>query len=50
MNAGAPGTWIYGTSKAEVHAITIALAKDLAEYGICVNAVSPGTIDMPFHA
>ena len=40
----------YGTSKAAVHAITRALAKDLAEYNIRVNAVSPGTIDTPFHA
>ena len=48
--AGGPGAGIYGTSKAGVHAITKALAKDLAEYGIRVNAVSPGTIDTPFHA
>jgi meso-butanediol dehydrogenase / (S,S)-butanediol dehydrogenase / diacetyl reductase len=49
-NAGGPGAGIYGTSKAGVNAITRALAKDLAEYGIRVNAVSPGTIDTPFHA
>ena len=49
-NAGGPGAGIYGTSKAGVHAITRALAKDLAEYGIRVNAVSPGTIDTEFHA
>lgn len=48
--AGGPGAGIYGTSKAGVHAITRALAKDLAEYGIRVNAVSPGTIDTPFHS
>jgi NAD(P)-dependent dehydrogenase (short-subunit alcohol dehydrogenase family) len=48
-NAGGPGAGIYGTSKAGVQTITRALAKDLAEYGIRVNAVSPGTIDTPFH-
>lgn len=48
-NAGGPGAGIYGTSKAGVNTITRALAKDLAEYGIRVNAVSPGTIDTPFH-
>ena len=48
--AGGPGAGVYGTSKAGVHSITRALAKDLAEYGIRVNAVSPGTIDTPFHA
>ena len=48
-NAGGPGAGIYGTSKAGVHTITRALAKDLAGYGIRVNAVSPGTIDTPFH-
>lgn len=49
-NSGGPGAGIYGTSKAAVTTITRALAKDLAEYGIRVNAVSPGTIDTPFHA
>jgi len=48
--AGGPGAGIYGTSKAAVNALTRALAKDLAEYGVRVNAVSPGTIDTPFHA
>ena len=48
-NAGGPGAGIYGTSKAAVHTITRALAKDLAEYGIRSNAVSPGTIDTDFH-
>lgn len=48
-NAGGPGAGIYGTSKGGVLLMTRALAKDLAEYGIRVNAVSPGTIDTPFH-
>jgi len=48
-NAGDLGAGIYGTSKAGVHAIKSALAKDLTKYGIRVNAVSPGTIDTPFH-
>lgn len=49
-NGGGPGAGVYATSKAGVQAITRAMAKDLAEYGIRVNAVSPGTIDTPFHA
>lgn len=49
-NAGGPGAGIYGTSKAGVITITRALAKDLSEYGIRVNAVSPGTIDTAFHS
>ncbi|AJY45118.1 SDR family NAD(P)-dependent oxidoreductase [Martelella endophytica] len=49
-NAGGPGAGVYGTSKAAVTTLTRALAKDLAEYGIRVNAVSPGTIDTDFHA
>ncbi len=47
---GGPGAGIYGTSKAAVLTMTRALAKDLAEYKIRVNAVSPGTIDTAFHS
>ncbi len=49
-NAGGPGAGIYGVSKGAILLLTRALAKDLAEFGIRVNAVSPGTIDTPFHA
>lgn len=49
-NGGGPGAGIYGTAKAAIVTFTRACAKDLAEYGIRVNAVSPGTIDTPFHA
>ncbi len=48
-NAGGPGAGVYGTAKGAVMVLTRALAKDLAEFGIRVNAVSPGTIDTPFH-
>ncbi len=48
-NAGGPGAGIYGVSKAAIVTLTRAFAKDLAEYGIRANAVSPGTIDTPFH-
>jgi NAD(P)-dependent dehydrogenase (short-subunit alcohol dehydrogenase family) len=49
-SGGGPGAGIYAASKAAIEGITRALAKDLAEYGIRVNAVSPGTIDTAFHA
>ncbi len=49
-NGGGPGAGVYGTSKAAVMTMTRGLAKDLAEYGIRVNAVSPGTIDTAFHS
>jgi hypothetical protein len=48
-NAGGPGAGVYGTAKGAVMVMTRALAKDLAKHGIRVNAVSPGTIDTPFH-
>ena len=49
-NSGGPGAGVYGTAKAAVTTLTRAMAKDFAEYGIRVNAVSPGTIDTAFHA
>lgn len=47
---GSPGAGIYGASKVAVLTLTRAFAKDLAEYNIRVNAVSPGTIDTAFHS
>lgn len=44
------GASIYAASKGAVQSYSRALAKDLAEFGIRVNMVSPGTIDTPFHA
>ena len=41
---------IYAASKGAVQSYTRALAKDLAEFGIRANMVSPGTIDTAFHA
>lgn len=49
-NGGRIGASIYAAAKGAVQSYTRALAKDLAEFGIRVNAVSPGTIDTAFHA
>lgn len=50
VNGGGIGASIYAASKGAVQSYTRALAKDLAEFGIRANMVSPGTIDTPFHA
>jgi NAD(P)-dependent dehydrogenase (short-subunit alcohol dehydrogenase family) len=48
---GAPGEYVdYAASKAAIDAMTIGLAKEVAEEGIRVNAVRPGLIYTDIHA
>lgn len=48
---GAPGEYIdYAASKAAIDTMTIGLAKEIAEEGIRVNAVRPGSIYTDIHA
>jgi len=47
---GGAGSYVhYAAGKAAVDGMTIGLAKEIAELGIRVNAVSPGTIWTDFH-
>lgn len=46
---GGPGAWHYAAAKGGVHTLTMGFARELAPYGITVNAVAPGVIDTPFH-
>jgi len=48
-NGGGFGSIAYASSKGGVSTMTRGLAKDLIEYGITVNAISPGVIATPFH-
>ncbi len=48
---GGAGEWVhYGASKGAVDTLTIGLAREVADEGTRVNAVSPGLIDTDIHA
>ncbi|NNM71904.1 SDR family oxidoreductase [Enterovirga aerilata] len=48
---GSPGEYVwYAASKGAVDALTIGLAKELAQEGVRVNAVSPGLVETEIHA
>lgn len=48
-NGASNGAGVYGSSKAFVANVTRGMAKELIQFGIRVNAVSPGVIATPFH-
>jgi NAD(P)-dependent dehydrogenase (short-subunit alcohol dehydrogenase family) len=39
----------YAAAKAAVNTMTIGLSREVAQYGIRINAISPGIIDTPIH-
>lgn len=49
-HGGGLGATVYAAAKGAVSAMTKGMAKELAPYGIRVNAISPGTVDNDFHA
>ncbi|MEM8824085.1 MAG: SDR family oxidoreductase [Pseudomonadota bacterium] len=45
---GIPDRVLYSASKGAVQSMMLALATDLVDEGIVVNAIAPGTVDTPF--
>ena len=48
-NGGSPGASVYAGAKGFVSAFTKTIARELVDYNIRVNCVSPGTIHTAFH-
>jgi 3-oxoacyl-[acyl-carrier protein] reductase len=48
-NGGGPGAGAYATAKGGLIAYTKSMAKEMAPFGVRVNAISPGVIATPFH-
>lgn len=47
--SGAPGGMVhYAAAKGAVNSLTLGLGRELAPWGISVNAVAPGIVDTPF--